>query len=85
MIKLLILFLIGYLALKAVRGVFGHTPQTRMPSGYGQPDESDDLMVQDLNCLTYISKRDAVRAEQSGKTLYFCSEKCRDAYLMKSQ
>ncbi len=81
MIKLVIFLLIGYFALKTFKGVFGQSPQTRMRSGSAQPDEIDNLMVQDLNCQTYIPKKDAVLAEQNGKTFYFCSRECRDAYL----
>ena len=83
MIKLLILFLIGYFALKAVKAVFGQGSQARMRAESGQAAEIDDLMVQDLNCQTYVSKRDAVLVEQNGKIFYFCSRECRDAYLMK--
>ncbi len=83
MIKLILFLLVGYFALKAIKSVFGQGPQAHMGPGSGQPDGIDDLMVQDLNCQTYIPKRDAVRAERNGKTFYFCSRECRDAYLKK--
>ena len=82
MIKLLIFFAIGYFILKTVKGVFGHAAQTRMGSGVKQRTEIDDLMVKDPHCQIYIPKREAVLVEQNGERLYFCSDKCRDAYLI---
>ena len=84
MIKLLIFLIIGYFALKAVKGVFGQGARTRMGSGVNQSNEIDDLMVKDPNCHTYIPKREAVLVEHNGQELYFCSDKCRDEYLMNS-
>ena len=83
MIKFIILLLVGYFALKTLRSLFGQDSQARMETGGRRSDEIDGLMVQDLNCQTYISRRDAVRAERNGETYYFCSRECRDAYLMK--
>ncbi len=81
MIKLLIFLVIGYFALKAVKGVLGLGAQTRTGSSVNQHSEIDDLMVKDPNCHTYIPKREAVLVEQNGEKIYFCSDKCRDAYL----
>lgn len=83
MIKLILLLLVGYVALKTFKGLFGQDPQARMETGGRRSDEIDDLMVQDPNCETFIPRRDAVRAERDGETVYFCSRECRDAYLMK--
>jgi YHS domain-containing protein len=82
MIKLILFLLIGYVALKSLKTIFGSGAQTRMAGGRGRASaQIDDLMVQDLNCQTYIPKRDAVLVEQGGQTYYFCSPECRDAYL----
>lgn len=81
MLKLIIFLPIGYFALKSIKRILGNGSSTRVPGGRGEADQIDDLMVQDLNCQTYISKRDAVQAVQNGRTFYFCSAKCRDAYL----
>ncbi len=83
MIKLVILLLVGYFALKTLKGIFGQGPQARMETGNRRSGEIDNLMVKDPNCQTYIPKRDAVQAEQNGETYYFCTRECRDAYLMK--
>jgi len=83
MIKFILFLVIGYFALKAIRGLFGQGARTRMETDAGQTDEIDDLMVKDPHCKTYIPKRDSVRVRHQGETLYFCSNECRDAYLAK--
>lgn len=45
---------------------------------------SEDL-VKDPQCGTYVPARSAFKADVKGKTLYFCSEKCRDSYLAKNK
>jgi YHS domain-containing protein len=42
-----------------------------------EPEE----LVQDPFCLTYVSKRIAVRRKIAGKDYYFCGEKCLKNYL----
>jgi len=84
MIKMIIFLLVGYFALKAIKSFLGTGSRTNVSGGRGEADQIDNLMVQDLNCQTYISKRDAVQAVQNGQTLYFCSTQCRDAYLTNS-
>jgi len=84
MIKLIIFLLVGYFALKSIRSLLGTGSRTNLSGGRGEADQIDNLMVQDLNCQTYISKRDAIQAVQNGRTLYFCSTQCRDTYLADS-
>jgi len=83
MIKLVIFLLVGYFALKTIKGIFGQGTSARMEANGRRSEEIDDLMVKDPNCQTYIPRRDAVQAEQNGETYYFCSRECRDTYLMK--
>jgi len=84
MIKLIIFLLVGYFALKSIKSIIGTGSSTNIPGGGGAADQIDNLMVQDPNCQTYISKQDAVQAAKNGRTLYFCSTQCRDAYLADS-
>ena len=42
-----------------------------------EPEE----LVQDPYCLTYLSKRVAVKKRVSGKDVYFCREECFRKYL----
>ncbi len=83
MIRLILFFLIGYVALRLFKGVFGQGSQARMEANGRQTGEIDDLMVKDPNCQTYIPRRDAVQAVKNGETYYFCSRECRDAFLSK--
>ncbi len=82
MIRLLIFIALGYFALKAVKGIFRHGAHLRVDPGGRQEAEIEDLMVQDPNCQTYIPKREAIMVKHNGARLYFCSARCRDAYLI---
>ena len=44
--------------------------------------EGED-MVQDPECGTYVPLGDAYKAKINGKTLYFCSKACCEAYRKK--
>lgn len=41
---------------------------------------SDDLMIKDPQCGVYFPQREGVSLRTGDKTLYFCSEECRDEY-----
>lgn len=84
MIKLILFLLVGYFVLKSIKSILGAGSATHIPGGSREADQIDNLMVQDPNCQTYISKRDAIQAATNGRTLYFCSTQCRDAYLADS-
>ncbi|PIE71022.1 MAG: transcriptional regulator [Deltaproteobacteria bacterium] len=40
-----------------------------------------DEMVKDPVCNVYVPKREAIREQVNGKTYYFCSPECRDAFV----
>ncbi|MCB2226535.1 MAG: hypothetical protein KQH53_07640 [Desulfarculaceae bacterium] len=40
-----------------------------------------DVMVQDPQCGTYLPKHEAKSAWVDGQERFFCSKKCRDAYV----
>lgn len=79
--RILILILLIYLGYRIAKTLAGsatsrqRTPQ-REPFGV-----IDDVMVKDPLCETYFPKKDGVKAVIKGKTVYFCSQKCRDEYL----
>ncbi|MFP4475936.1 MAG: hypothetical protein ACLFOY_10290 [Desulfatibacillaceae bacterium] len=77
--RLLVFLGILYLAYRAVRAVLPG------PGRYDrqQGREIDDTMVKDPECEVYIPVRQGIPAKVDGETQYFCSEKCRDAYLAK--
>ena len=45
-----------------------------------QEEKAEDVLVEDLVCGILIPKQQAVRLRQDGKTYYFCSESCCDAF-----
>lgn len=68
----------GYLASRTASGPTG---ARRRGERQGRPPAIEEL-VQDPQCQTYLPKGEAVRARVGGQELFFCSEKCRDAYLL---
>lgn len=42
---------------------------------------SEDILVEDPVCQTYVPKKQALRAVKDGETYYFCSEKCCQTFL----
>lgn len=49
------------------------------------PEKSRDgeTMERDPQCGTYVPRGDAISKSIRGTTHYFCSDKCRDAFLAK--
>jgi len=45
----------------------------------GPADRGEDL-VQDPNCLTYLSRKDALETPRGGAVYYFCSPECAAAF-----
>ncbi len=43
----------------------------------------EDEMIQDPQCGAYFPRSSAVTAKVDGRTVMFCSEKCRDEYLAR--
>ncbi|TAK15673.1 MAG: YHS domain-containing protein [Acidobacteria bacterium] len=61
-------------------GGTGNTRGTgRTPSAIGT------RLVRDPHCGTYVAETTAVRTLHGGEMLYFCSNKCRDAYMAAPQ
>ena len=72
----LLIFLV-YMLLKS-SGVLPTGRRDEEEEGAGS-DEAD--LVQDPQCKTYFLKQRGVKARVRGRTVYFCSEACRDKYL----
>jgi uncharacterized protein len=81
--RLLIILLIFYLAYRA----FKHWIVTNVISGpktsTGSERQIDDIMVKDPVCEVYFPKRSGIPLNIDSKTLYFCSEDCKNKYLEK--
>jgi hypothetical protein len=75
LLRLLILFLLGYLAFAALRAIVRRSKSG--PPGKLNSDSNAEDMVLDPQCQSYIPKSNAVA--QSGR--YFCSRECAQLYL----
>lgn len=82
MIRLLLLallFFLGYTLVQALLRGLGGRRQGPPPS---RTREGED-MVRDPQCGTFVPRSDAVTVTSRGETRYFCSAKCRDAWLSR--
>jgi len=70
----------GYVLSGLLQRVSSH----RSARGSGRTDPGVDL-VQDPNCLTYLSRKDALEAGRSGVSYYFCSPECAAAFEKKRE
>lgn len=84
MIRLLILALLiflGYTLVTAVlRSLPGRRPQDSKNGNDARAGRGEE-MVKDPHCGTYVPRGEAIEGAVRGKTHYFCSRDCRDAYL----
>ncbi|PID73612.1 MAG: TRASH domain protein [Desulfobacterales bacterium] len=74
------LLIIAVLAFFVYRKITRFLASLHAPSETGPP-QMTDTMVQDPVCRTYLPRNDALTLRHGGKTVYFCSEKCRNAFL----
>lgn len=76
--RLLILAALIYLGYRALK--------SRIGSGHQNAETDlqnmDDEMIQDPFCGAYFPRKNAFRASVGKKDFLFCSEQCRDAYLI---
>jgi YHS domain-containing protein len=77
-IRLLFYILLFYVIYRLVKSRMG-----RWISGSEEREiqGTDAELIRDPQCGTYFLKRRGVSAVVRGEAIYFCSERCRDAYL----
>ena len=81
---LLILFVLR-LVLRAITGLMRTSRPAGATRGSGRMRERvGGELVRDPNCGTYIPRQTAIAVGSGADTKYFCSEKCRDAFLARS-
>ncbi len=81
LILIAVLVMIAYFTVKSFfRPVKKPKPKPDLPSP-GKDDASE--MVQDPECGTYIPIESADKAVINGRTYYFCSQECREAFQRK--
>ena len=82
MIRIIILFAVGYVFYRAFKSwMFRTTSESKTVAGK-TVGEIDDVMIKDPFCEAYFPKRTAVHLKISGKDLYFCSVECKDKFLV---
>ena len=69
---------LGYVIIKQVAISLGLWPQAPKPL---ERNRDADVLVQDPVCKTFIPRREALRADKSGETYFFCSEGCLKRFL----
>ncbi len=77
-VRILILFGVGYLVYRVLKGLMTLGPGR----GVREADEGAqvDEMVQDPQCRTYVPLRDAYKKTIGGRKVYFCSRECAERY-----
>lgn len=55
----------------------------RRPAARSEQTDSADELVQDPNCLTYLSRKTALTVRSGGSTRYFCGSECAAAFEKK--
>ncbi|MCX6537909.1 MAG: hypothetical protein NT151_03075 [Acidobacteria bacterium] len=85
--RLLIRFLVfGLLALfigRALRSFFSGFKQGVAPKPPAQKPEKGQVMARDPVCGTFVVPSSALAVRGNSGTVYFCSDKCRQAYLSR--
>ncbi len=83
--RFLIILLLAYLAYQALKGFLEDrgSKQKQVPKQRQHVGGGEDL-VEDPYCHTYVPVSDARKLQVEGKTLYFCSKKCLEAFMAKS-
>ena len=79
--RLLIYIILGYLIYRVVRTFVRQTPQQKVRKTEAPPLQADDVMIQDPQCGIYFARRDGVALTYEGRSLYFCSESCKEKFL----
>ena len=79
--RLLIYIILGYLAYRVVRTLVKQAYQQKVRKTDAPSLRADDVMIQDPQCGIYFARRDAVALTLEGRTLYFCSESCKEKFL----
>jgi len=83
MLRIIILALLAYILYKLLLGprkTIGREDGPGRKAATG-PIRSEDILVEDPVCHTYIPRGQAIVDKRDGRIYHFCSEKCRDKFL----
>lgn len=77
--RLLVLFILGYILYRLIFGTKDKSKKVDATDPSRLPTQ--DILVEDPVCNTYIPQKQAVIHKQGDKKFYFCSEKCKDTFI----
>lgn len=80
-LRIIILSILVYILFRLLIGAGRRSGGRRAGTGAGGPVR--DVLMEDPVCHTLIPARSAITMKMEGKTLYFCSQICRDQYTTK--
>ncbi|OKY77000.1 MAG: hypothetical protein BM485_00325 [Desulfobulbaceae bacterium DB1] len=78
-VRIIILAILAYILYRLLFGAKKQKPQ--VPPDHGKSAPTEDVLVEDPVCHTYVPSKQAIRAVKNGKQYYFCSEKCCQTFL----
>ncbi len=80
MIKIALLFLLGYLGFRLLKAAILGNIRT-VESNRREREPLADVMIQDPVCGVYFPQKSGFPLDIGGKTLYFCSVECREKFI----
>lgn len=84
LIRFLIICTLIYFSYKLIKLIFFSPVTTNrdLPEHKATAIKSEDL-IEDPYCHTYVPLSQAYKASIKGQTIYFCSQKCFEKYIME--
>lgn len=83
--KPVLILLAVFLAVRFIKNSILARTGIRAPEGPAKkgtaPEKEGEVMVLDTVCNSYIPMQSALSLNDGGRTLYFCTEECRDRFL----
>ncbi len=80
-IRIVIIGILLYIGYLLVRGSGGKKKKKKDSSTINGPAGVSDVLVEDPVCKKLVPKQQAITTQYQGKTIYFCSEECRNTFV----
>jgi YHS domain-containing protein len=82
-LRIIILSILIYFLFRLLIGAGRRSDGRPTGPGAGGRGPTPDVLMEDPVCHTLIPAKNAITMKKEGKTLYFCSQNCRDQYTTK--
>ncbi len=79
-LRIIILSILIYILFRLLIGAGRRNDGRRAGPKVGASGSARDVLMEDPVCHTLIPAKSAITMNKEGKTLYFCSQNCRDHY-----